>query len=84
MFYFKNNKDETYSVSIAYYPGYKHFLYTLALGNVKPIKLRFEGDTRARELGMTDTHDQTIDTQIQTKLGVSVVVDNLIAKYELV
>lgn len=52
--------------------------------NVKPIKLRFEGDTRARELGMTDTHDQTIDTQIQTKLGVSVVVDNLIAKYELV
>ena len=38
MFYFKNNKDETYSVSIAYYPGYKHFLYTLALGNVKPIK----------------------------------------------
>ena len=50
----------------------------------KPIKLRFEGDTRARELGMYDTHDQTIDAQIQTKLGVSVVCSSLIAKYELV
>lgn len=52
--------------------------------NVKPIKLRFEGDTRARDLGMTDTHDQTVDTQIQTKLGVSVALDSLLGKYELV
>ncbi len=50
----------------------------------KIIKLRFEGDTRARDLGMADTHDQTIDSQIQTKAGVSVVVDNLIGKYSIV
>jgi hypothetical protein len=38
MFYFKNNKDETYSVGITHYPGNEHFSYTLALGNIKPIK----------------------------------------------
>ena len=38
MFYFKNNKDETYSVGITHYPGNQHYLYTLALGNVKPTK----------------------------------------------
>lgn len=52
--------------------------------STKPIKLRFEGDTRARDLGMLDTHDQTIDSEVQTRVGVSVIVDNLIGKYELV
>lgn len=52
--------------------------------NEKPIKLFFEGDTRARELGAQDTHDQTIDNQIQTKLGVGVVFNNLFGKYQIV
>lgn len=49
--------------------------------NEKFIKVYFEGDTRARELGMTDTHDQTIDTQIQTKVGVGCVFSNIFGKY---
>lgn len=49
--------------------------------NEKFIKLYFEGDTRARELGSQDTMDQTIDTQIQTKLGTGIIVSNLIGKY---
>lgn len=49
----------------------------------KFIKVYFEGDTRARELGMIDTHDQTIDTQIQTKVGVGCVFSNIFGKYVL-
>lgn len=49
----------------------------------KFIKVYFEGDTRAREVGMTDTHDQTIDTQIQTKVGVGCVFGNVFGKYVL-
>lgn len=49
--------------------------------NDKFIKVVFEGDTRARELGYTDTHDQTIDAQIQTKVGVACVFNNLHGKY---
>ena len=52
--------------------------------NEKFIKLFFEGDTRARELGEKDNEDQTIDTQVQTKLGVGIVVSNLIGKYTVV
>ena len=52
--------------------------------NEKFIKLYFEGDTRARDLGSQDTMDQTIDSQIQTKLGVGIVVSNLIGKYTIV
>ena len=47
-------------------------------------KVYFEGDTRARELGSTDTHDQTIDTQIQTKVGVGCVFSNVFGKYTTV
>lgn len=50
----------------------------------KIIKLFYEGDTRARELGEKDTHDQTIDTQVQTKLGVGVVFNNLFGQYNIV
>lgn len=50
----------------------------------KPIKLRFEGDTRARDLGMLDTNDQTLDSQVQIKTGCAVVCDSLIGKYTLV
>ena len=52
--------------------------------NEKFIKVYFEGDTRARELGSTDTHDQTIDTQIQTKVGVGCVFSNVLGKYTTV
>lgn len=52
--------------------------------NEQPIKLFFEGDTRARELGAQDTHDQTIDNQVQTKLGVGVVFSNLFGRYQVV
>lgn len=49
--------------------------------NEKFIKLYFEGDTRARELNCQDTMDQTVDTQVQTKLGTGIVVSSLIGKY---
>lgn len=49
----------------------------------KPIKLFFEGDTRARDLDESMTHDQTIDTQAQTKLGHAVILSNLFGKYTI-
>lgn len=49
----------------------------------KPIKLYFEGDTRARELGSQDTEDMTIDTQVQTKLGCAAIFSNLMGRYSL-
>lgn len=49
----------------------------------KPIKLYFEGDTRAREKGSEDNEDQTIDMQVQTKLGCATVFSNLMGKYAL-
>ena len=52
--------------------------------NEKFIKVYFEGDTRARELGSTDKHDQNIDTQIQTKVGVGCVFSNVFGKYTTV
>lgn len=52
--------------------------------NEQFIKLYFEGDTRAREMGEKDTSDQTLDTQVQTKLGSGIIVSNLIGKYTIV
>ena len=52
--------------------------------NEKFIKVYFEGDTRAREMSAQDTHDQTIDTQIQTKVGVGCVFSNVFGKYTTV
>lgn len=49
----------------------------------KPIKLYFEGDTRARDLSEQDTHDQTVDSQIQTKLGHAVILSSLFGKYTI-
>jgi len=49
----------------------------------KPIKLFFEGDTRAREIPASENEDQTIDTQVQTKLGCATVFSNLFGKYAL-
>ena len=50
----------------------------------KFVKLYFEGDTRALDLGFTDTHDQTVDTQIQTKVGVGCVFASMFGRYNLV
>jgi len=49
----------------------------------KPVKLYFEGDTRARDLSETDTEDMTIDSQMQTKLGVGVVFEAPFGKYQI-
>lgn len=49
----------------------------------KPIKLYFEGDTRARELTAQDTEDMTVSTQVQTKLGCATVFSNLMGRYAL-
>lgn len=49
--------------------------------NDKFIKVVFEGDTRARELGAMDTHDHTVDATVQTKLGVNCVFSTLYGKY---
>lgn len=51
--------------------------------NDKFIKVVYEGDTRARELGYQDTIDQTIDAQIQTKVGVACVFSTLHGKYTI-
>lgn len=49
----------------------------------KPIKLYFEGDTRAREIPAAENEDMTIDTQVQTKLGCATVFSNLMGRYTL-
>ena len=51
--------------------------------NEKMIKLYFEGDTRALDLTSQQTHDQTYDSQIQTKAGTAVVISNLFGKYTI-
>jgi len=51
--------------------------------NEKFIKLYFEGDTRARDLTEKDTHDQTIDSQVQTKLGVGLAFSSIFGKYTM-
>lgn len=51
--------------------------------NEKFIKVYFEGDTRARDLSENDTHDQTIDSQVQTKIGVGCVFGNVFGKYSI-
>ena len=48
-----------------------------------PIKLFFEGDTRARDLDENMTHDQTLDSQVQSKLGHAVVISSLFGKYTI-
>lgn len=52
--------------------------------NTKPIKLFFEGDTRAKELNEQQNDDMTIDTTVQTKLGTGVVTSVLCGKYTIV
>ncbi len=58
------------------------WLYVLPVGD-KPVKVVFEGDTRARNLDEQMTHDQTVDIQAQTKLGVDVIFNNMFGLYKL-
>ena len=58
-------------------------LFVLPEGT-KPVKLFFEGQTRARELGSQDTRDMTIETLVESKVGTGIIVDSLIGKYTIV
>lgn len=51
--------------------------------NEKFIKLYYEGDTRARDLSEIQTHDQTIDSQVQTKIGVGLAFSSVFGKYAM-
>ena len=58
-------------------------LYVLPEGT-KPVKLFFEGQTRARDLDSQQTQDMTIDAVVESKIGCSVIVDSLVGKYTIV
>lgn len=47
------------------------------LPDSKLVKVYFEGKTWARERNEQDNEDMTIDTQIQTKVGVNLILENL-------
>ena len=49
----------------------------------KPIKLYFEGETRALDYDENKTHDQTVGSIVETKLGHAVVISNLFGKYTI-
>ena len=52
--------------------------------NSKIIKMFYEGDVRARDLTSQDTDDMTYSSQVQVKVGVGVVCDNITGRYEIV
>lgn len=58
-------------------------LFVLPEGT-KPVKLFFEGQTRARDLDSQQTSDMTVDTIVESKIGCSVIVDSLVGKYTIV
>lgn len=49
--------------------------------NQRPVKLFFEGNTRALDYNENQTHDQTVGSIIETKLGSAVIMPNLFGKY---
>ena len=49
----------------------------------KPIKIFFEGDNRVRDIAAEDSIDMTLDMQVQTKLGVSVVMPMVFGEYTI-
>lgn len=51
--------------------------------NERPIKFFYEGDVRARDLTEQTTHDQTIDSQVQVKVGQAVIMSSLFGKYTI-
>ena len=58
-------------------------LYVLPEGT-KPVKLFFEGLTRARDLDSQQTPDMTIDAVVESKIGTAIIVDSLVGKYTIV
>ena len=58
-------------------------LYVLPEGT-KPVKLFFEGQTRARDLDSQQTQDMTIDAVVESKIGTAIIVDSLVGKYTIV
>ena len=58
-------------------------LYVLPEGT-KPVKLFFEGQTRARDLDSQQTPDMTIDAVVESKIGTAIIVDSLVGKYTIV
>ena len=51
--------------------------------NERPIKFFYEGDVRARDLTEQATNDQTIDSQVQVKVGQAVIMSSLFGKYTI-
>ena len=49
--------------------------------NTRPIKLFYEGNTRALDYNENQTHDQTVGTIAETKLGTAVIMPSLFGKY---
>ena len=49
--------------------------------NQKPVKLFFEGNTRALDYNENQTHDQTVGSIVETKLGSAVIMPSLFGKY---
>ena len=58
-------------------------LYVLPEGT-KPVKLFFEGQTRARDVDSQQTPDMTIDAVVESKIGTAIIVDSLVGKYTIV
>lgn len=52
--------------------------------NEAPIKLFFEGQSRARDLDSQQTADMTIDSIVENKIGTGFVCSNLSGKYTIV
>lgn len=50
----------------------------------QPIKLIHEGSDRTLNLDYTDTHDQTLDYQVQRLMGVGVVFPGAFGRFEIV
>lgn len=51
--------------------------------NERPIKFVDEGETRSRMLDYDQTPDQTIDYQLQRKMGVGVIYGTMFGKYTI-
>ena len=49
--------------------------------NTRLIKLFYEGNTRALDYNENQTHDQTVGTIAETKLGTAVIMPSLFGKY---
>lgn len=49
--------------------------------NQRPVKLFFEGATRALDYNENQTHDQTVGSIVESKLGSAVIMPNLFGKY---